>query len=585
MKKTEIPAHLKPFVSKQHYDQYTPINHAVWRYIMRQNHNFLKDVAHPAYVNGLKSSGINIDAIPKVEEMNECLAPSGWGAVTIDGLIPGVAFFDFQGHGLLPIATDIRKVENIEYTPAPDIVHEAAGHAPILLDPTYAKYVKRFGQIGAKAFSTKEEHDAFEAVRTLTIVKESPTSTPEEIEAAEKEVIEKQKLVSGVSEAEQISRLFWWTVEYGLIGDLDNPKIYGAGLLSSVGESKYCLTDAVEKVPFSLEACIKTTYDVTKMQPQLFVCQSFEELIEALEAFSKTMAFQTGGAEGLKKAIRSENIATAELSSGLQITGTFSEMVQNEVGEVIYLKTNTPTALAFNHKQLPHHSTAVHEDGFGTPIGLLQNNIALEDCTEESLQSLGILIGNNTDLSFASGVHVKGTVTDIIKQDEKVVLISFTNCTVVYKDRLLFDASWGTFDMAVGSNITSVFPGAADAASFFPMDEEIEKTPASLSLSELDRMYQMVRDIRNKGELQDSDVAQLVAIHEVLNQFYKKEWLLRLEILELLVEYNKDQKTASFLLQQLSTFTENESVQRLIHNGLALLPIKDVKNNATINRS
>lgn len=107
-------------------------------------------------MNGLQSSGINIEAIPKVEEMNECLASSGWGAVTIDGLIPGVAFFDFQGHGLLPIATDIRKVENIEYTPAPDIVHEAAGHAPILLDPTYAKYVKRFGQIGAKAFLQKK---------------------------------------------------------------------------------------------------------------------------------------------------------------------------------------------------------------------------------------------------------------------------------------------------------------------------------------------------------------------------------------------------------------------------------------------
>ena len=155
-KKTEIPSHLKPFVSTQHYDQYTPVNHAVWRYIMRQNHSFLKDVAHPAYVNGLQSSGINIEAIPKVEEMNECLASSGWGAVTIDGLIHGVAFFDFQGHGLLPIATDIRKVENIEYTPAPDIVHEAAGHAPILLDPTYAKYVKRFGQIGAKAFPQKK---------------------------------------------------------------------------------------------------------------------------------------------------------------------------------------------------------------------------------------------------------------------------------------------------------------------------------------------------------------------------------------------------------------------------------------------
>ncbi|WP_243524550.1 aromatic amino acid hydroxylase [Bacillus pseudomycoides] len=583
-KKTEIPSHLKPFVSTQHYDQYTPVNHAVWRYIMRQNHNFLKDVAHPAYVNGLQSSGINIDAIPKVEEMNECLSPSGWGAVTIDGLIPGVAFFDFQGHGLLPIATDIRKVENIEYTPAPDIVHEAAGHAPILLDPTYAKYVKRFGQIGAKAFSTKEEHDAFEAVRTLTIVKESPTSAPEEVAAAETEVVEKQKLVSRLSEAEQISRLFWWTVEYGLIGDINHPKIYGAGLLSSVGESKHCLTDAVEKVPFSIEACTKTTYDVTKMQPQLFVCESFEELTEALENFSETMAFKTGGAEGLEKAIRSENNATAELSSGLQITGTFAEKIHDDAGTVIYMKTNTPTALALNHKQLPDHSTAVHQDGFGTPVGLLEGNIALEDCTEDKLQSLGIIIGNHAELSFTSGVHVKGTVTDIVKNDEKIALISFANCTVIYKDRLLFDASWGAFDMAVGSEITSVFPGAADAAAFFGVEEEVEETPEPLTLTELDRMYQTVRDIRNEGVLQDSHVEQLVAIQEVLNKFYTKEWLLRLEILELLLEHNKGHETSAKLLQQLSTFTENESVQRLINNGLTLLPIKDVKNNATTNR-
>ncbi|PFK45760.1 phenylalanine 4-monooxygenase [Bacillus cereus] len=582
-KKTEIPSHLKPFVSTQHYDQYTPVNHAVWRYIMRQNHNFLKDVAHPAYVNGLQSSGINIDAIPKVEEMNECLAPSGWGAVTIDGLIPGVAFFDFQGHGLLPIATDIRKVENIEYTPAPDIVHEAAGHAPILLDPTYAKYVKRFGQIGAKAFSTKEEHEAFEAVRTLTIVKESPTSTLEEVAAAEKEVIEKQKLVSGLSEAEQISRLFWWTVEYGLIGEINNPKIYGAGLLSSVGESKHCLTDAVEKVPFSIEACTKTTYDVTKMQPQLFVCESFEELTEALEKFSETMAFKTGGAEGLEKAIRSENNATAELSSGLQITGTFAEKIQNDAGTVIYMRTNTPTALALNNKQLQGHSTSVHQDGFGTPVGLLEDNISLEDCTDEELQSLGIIISNRVELFFTSGVHVKGTVTDIVKNNEKIALISFTDCTVVYKDRLLFDASWGAFDMAVGAKISSVFPGAADAAAFFGINEEVEETPAPLALTELDHMYQTVRDIRNEGVLQDSHVEQLVAIQEVLNKVYTKEWLLRLEIVELLLKHNKGHEASTALLEQLSTFTENESVKRLIHNGLALLPIKDVKNNATTN--
>ncbi|WAI28010.1 MAG: aromatic amino acid hydroxylase [Bacillus paranthracis] len=582
-KKTEIPSHLKPFVSTQHYDQYTPVNHAVWRYIMRQNHNFLKDVAHPAYVNGLQSSGINIDAIPKVEEMNECLAPSGWGAVTIDGLIPGVAFFDFQGHGLLPIATDIRKVENIEYTPAPDIVHEAAGHAPILLDPTYAKYVKRFGQIGAKAFSTKEEHDAFEAVRTLTIVKESPTSTPDEVTAAENNVLEKQKLVSGLSEAEQISRLFWWTVEYGLIGNIDAPKIYGAGLLSSVGESKYCLTDAVEKVPFSIEACTSTTYDVTKMQPQLFVCESFEELTEALEKFSETMAFKTGGKEGLEKAIRSENHATAELNSGLQITGTFTETIENDAGELIYMRTSSPTALAIHNKQLANHSTSVHSDGFGTPIGLLTENIALENCTDEQLQSLGITIGNIAEFTFASGIHVKGTVTDIVKNDKKIALISFINCTVTYNDRVLFDASWGSFDMAVGSTITSVFPGAADAAAFFPMDEEIQEIPAPLVLNELERMYQTVRDIRNEGILHDAHIEQLVAIQEVLNKLYPKEWLLRLEILELLLEHNKGHETSAALLQQLSTFTTDEAVTRLINNGLTLLPVKDVKNDATIN--
>ncbi len=582
-KKTEIPSHLKPFVSTQHYDQYTPVNHAVWRYIMRQNHSFLKDVAHPAYVNGLQSSGINIDAIPKVEEMNKCLAPNGWGAVTIDGLIPGVAFFDFQGHGLLPIATDIRKVENIEYTPAPDIVHEAAGHAPILLDPTYAKYVKRFGQIGAKAFSTKEEHDVFEAVRTLTIVKESPTSTPEEVAAAENAVIEKQTLVSGLSEAEQISRLFWWTVEYGLIGNMDNPKIYGAGLLSSVGESKHCLTDAVEKVPFSIEACTGTTYDVTKMQPQLFVCESFEELTEALEKFSETMAFKTGGKEGLEKAIRSENHATAELSSGLQITGTFTETIKNDIGEVIYMRTSSPTALAIHNKQLANHSTSVHSDGFGTPVGLLAGDIVLENCTEEQLQLLGITIGNSAELTFASGIYVKGTVTDIVKNDNKIALISFMDCTVTHQDRLLFDASWGAFDMAVGSTITSVFPGAADAASFFPVDEEIEETPTPLTLTELDRIYQTVRDIRNEGILHDAHVDQLAAIQEVLNKFYPKEWLLRLETLELLLEHNKGHETSAALLQQLSTFTTDEAVTRLINNGLALLKIKDVKNDATIN--
>ena len=318
------------------------------------------------------------------------------------------------------------------------------------------------------------------------------------------------------------------------------------------------------------------------MQPQLFVCESFEELTEALEKFSETMAFKTGGKEGLEKAIRSENHATAELNSGLQITGTFTETIENDADELIYMRTNSPTALAIHNKQLANHSTSVHSDGFGTPIGLLTENIALENCTDEQLQSLGITIGNKAAFTFASGIHVKGTVTDIVKTI-KIALISFINCTVTYNDRVLFDASWGSFDMAVGSTITSVFPGAADAAAFFPMDEEIQEIPAPLVLNELERMYQTVRDIRNEGILHDAHIEQLVAIQEVLNKLYPKEWLLRLEILELLLEHNKGHETSAALLQQLSTFTTDEAVTRLINNGLTLLPVKDVKNDATIN--
>ena len=118
---------------------------------MRQNHNFLKDTAHQAYIGGLKSSGISVEKIPNVTDMNKALAPFGWGAANIDGFIPGVIFFDFQGNGILPIASDIRKLENIQYTPAPDIIHEAAGHAPILCEEKFSEYVKLFGKIGSKA--------------------------------------------------------------------------------------------------------------------------------------------------------------------------------------------------------------------------------------------------------------------------------------------------------------------------------------------------------------------------------------------------------------------------------------------------
>ena len=120
---SRLPAHLKEFIVEQHYDEYTAQNHAVWRYVMRKNIVYLKGVAHPSYLDGLKKTGISIDEIPRLEDMNKILAEIGWAAVTVDGFIPPNAFMEFQAYNTLVIAADIRTIEHIAYTPAPDIIH------------------------------------------------------------------------------------------------------------------------------------------------------------------------------------------------------------------------------------------------------------------------------------------------------------------------------------------------------------------------------------------------------------------------------------------------------------------------------
>ncbi|MGH7938037.1 MAG: aromatic amino acid hydroxylase, partial [Bryobacteraceae bacterium] len=236
-----LPKHLLQFAVDQRYDDYTSVDHAVWRFIMRQNVFFLKEYAHKLYFQGLLDTGISFDRIPRIEEMNEILGKIGWGCVAVDGFIPPAAFMEFQAYRVLVIACDMRQINHIEYTPAPDIVHEAAGHAPIIVDQEYADYLQRFGEVGAKAMSSKKDFELYEAIRHLSILKELPNPDANELTEATKLVEERQKNLGEPSEMAQLSRLHWWTVEYGLIGPMNNPKIYGAGLLSSIGESVSCL--------------------------------------------------------------------------------------------------------------------------------------------------------------------------------------------------------------------------------------------------------------------------------------------------------------------------------------------------------
>src|SRR5205085_9830436 len=200
------------------------------------------------------------------------------------------------------------------------------------------------------------------------ILKELPNSDPKEVEEATREVERRFANLGEPSEMARLSRLHWWTVEYGLIGTFENPKIYGAGLLSSIGESVSCLESNVKKIPYSIDAT-NQPFDITTRQPQLFVCRDFQHLADVLEQFADTMAYRVGGLEGINKAIECQRVATGEYSSGLQVSGVFTEVatarrmengasssdganpaLSAPVSGPCYLHTTGPTALAFNNQ-------------------------------------------------------------------------------------------------------------------------------------------------------------------------------------------------------------------------------------------
>src|SRR5436190_19764330 len=318
---------------------------------------------------------------------------------------------EFQAYKVLVIACDMRQIHHIEYTPAPDIVHEAAGHAPIIVDREYSDYLQRFGEVGAKAMSSKKDFELYQAIRHLSILKELPNGDAKEIEEATKLVEERQRNLGTPSEMARLSRLHWWTVEYGLIGPLENPKIYGAGLLSSIGESVSCLESKVKKIPYSLDAA-DTAFDITTKQPQLFVCRDFKHLSDVLEEFASKMAPVVGGLEGINKAIECKNTATCQYSSGLQVSGTSTEVITDGKESPIYLRTTGKSALAFQNKELAGHGIDYHKEGFGSPIGKWKQTEIAE--------------GRSARLEFESGVTVEGTVDKILRRDDQLLLITFS---------------------------------------------------------------------------------------------------------------------------------------------------------------
>ena len=566
-----LPKHLKQFIKPQNYKDYTPINQAVWRYVMRKNVSYLSKVAHNSYLDGLKKTGLEVDSIPNMYGMNRILKEIGWGAVAVDGFIPPNAFMEFQAYNVLVIASDIRQLENIEYTPAPDIIHEGAGHAPIIANPEYAEYLRRFGEIGCKAISSSRDYEMYEAIRLLSILKEAEGTPIAEIEAAENQVEFLQNNMGELSEMALIRNLHWWTVEYGLIGSLETPKIYGAGLLSSIGESAWCMTKNVEKLPYTLESSTQS-FDITKPQPQLFVTPNFAHLSLVLEQFANKMALRIGGLSGIQKLIDSKSLGTIELSTGIQVSGVFTNVIQDN-NKPVYIQTTGKTALSYREKELVGHGTIYHSEGFGCPIGKLKGiNLAIEDMSPMDLSAYAIHEGEKVTLEFEGDIIVSGEIiTGSRNLRGEIIVISFKNCTVTHNEKVLFMPEWGTYDMAVGNKVISAFSGPADINSFemithIPKSTTI-KAKKSKEKEALESLYLNVRNYREQKETQYT----LEQTFEILKTNHPLDWLLNVELIEMLYKENNIS-----LLEKVKSHLETvklkkQSVSHLIEGGLELI--------------
>jgi phenylalanine-4-hydroxylase len=561
-----LPKHLKKYVVEQHYEKYTPVDQACWRYILRQLRSFLSVHAHECYLDGLEKTGIEVERIPHISDINRKLSKFGWRALPVSGFIPPAAFMELQSLGFLPIASAMRTLDHLLYTPAPDIVHEAAGHAPILIHPEFAQYLREYAQVARKAIISREDIELYEAIRILSDVKENPDSTKTEIEQAQKKLEETTANISHVSEAAELGRMNWWTAEYGLIGDLKNPKIFGAGLLSSVGESRWCLSDKVQKLPLTLK-CLETSYDITEPQPQLFVTPDFKNLSQVLQQMADKMAFRKGGLESVQKAIRAENVNTIQLDSGIQISGQCVEAVlAPDHKTIVYLRFHGPTQLCYQDQELPGHSRQYHASGFGTALGRLQST-----SWQHALEKMG----SQVHLEFSSGVRVNGVLKSKLEKDGKLLVVSFEKCSVFYKDQVLFEPPWGTYDLAIGNQVTSVFGGPADREKYGEMDDFVAaRVPEKkLSQTELDlyRNYQKVRDLREKkvqGAGLETELMPLIESHKVQFPF---DWLLLLESYEILLNRAPDafltEETQMDLKKFFHTHPEKKGV---IEDGLSL---------------
>ena len=228
----------------QRYEGYTPENQETWQILFDRQMAFLKDNASQTYLTGAEIINLRRDRVPPLSDINARLWPlTKWQSRAVPGYLPPKAFFACLARREFPTTIVIRPKESIDYLPEPDIFHDIFGHVPLHADPTFADFLQTYG----KAALTTEDP----------------------------------------AETERLARLFWFTVEFGLIREGGRLKVYGSGLISSPGESRHSLESAeVERRPFDLDRVCDTSFEIDHYQPILYVLDSFEQLRDAMNTYA-----------------------------------------------------------------------------------------------------------------------------------------------------------------------------------------------------------------------------------------------------------------------------------------------------------
>jgi phenylalanine-4-hydroxylase len=561
-----LPKHLKQYIDQQNYDNYSTRDQAVWRYILMQNVSYFakREFAVPEYAKGLKLTGISLEKIPRISEMDASLDKFGWGAVPVCGFIPPIAFLEFQSHGVLPIAHNMRSIDHIGYTPAPDIVHESAGHAPILVNEVYADYLKRYAEVAKKAISSKKYFQQYEAIRKLSDLKELPGVSASEIEKAEQELLLLKDGIGDVSESAQVIRLYWWTAEYGLFGDMNHPKVFGAGLLSSVDESQNCLSGKVKKYPFSID-CINYAYDITEAQPQLFVVRKFENLLSTLDEMEKLLSYKIGGAYGINKALSSETVVTIKWALGSIFSGIVRKFYSiNDSLKIIHI--SGPIQIAYKDELLEGNLNVSNEN-WAIPIGepsKIKVNQVVKKLNEMKL-------GDSIILQYGDALEIEGKVILIKGHDNKFGVLKLENASMNLKGT---KNNFKVLFVPFGKEIISVYGGPFEQeayqnydvgkASTKPVQEIVLPTKTIELFDFYGRVYALSLN------MQENEFKRLCHFIDHIFEAYPKEWLLWLEVFQMLQKNKNKSSSISEMIFELQQRI-NRAISNLSNTEVDLL--------------